>query len=158
MTADQVPLFARLVATLQHHGRIVRSDEEILTADISADGSGEPVVAVVLPNAQRVVFYSVVPQPFGAEVLPAVSELVHRMNSELHTACWELNPDSGLLTARTGFEFDNLATLDAEQRATVIWNCLLEVELVAEDAAAALAAVRAGTSALEASRLVSAAA
>ena len=144
-TPEHSPLLDRVVATVQGKGRLARTDWDLQTVEISGDGDAEPTMAVVLPFARRVVLYAVRPRPVPAEQIPAVAELVLRLNTLLHTSCWELDVDSGLLSVRAGFEFDSVEDLAPQQQAQIIWNCLLEVEIVAEQHGPAVDAVLAGT-------------
>ncbi|RIJ77904.1 hypothetical protein D1871_05210 [Nakamurella silvestris] len=138
---DGPPLLARVVAGLQNAGRVVETDWEDGTFEISppepeeVDGemevsTVEPTVGVVLTHARRVVFYTVWPVTVPEDRIPAVGELVHRINTELYTSAWEFNLDSGMLSVRSGFEFDGLPDISREVEDALAYNALLEVEAV----------------------------
>jgi len=151
------PLLAKVVAALQNAGRIVETDWEAETFEVSPPESDEddgiplePTVGVVLSHARRVVFYTVWLAVIEQKRIPAVGELVHRVNTELFTSAWEFNVDSGMLAVRSGFEFDGLPDLSREVENALAYNALLEVEAVFTEYAEVIASVIAGRSPVDA--------
>ena len=156
--ANEPSLLAKVVAGLQGHGRLVETDWDAGTFEVfplnteAQPGSiaVEPTVGTILSFAKRVVFYTVWPEVVPAEKLGAIGELAHRVNTELFTSAWEFNVDSGMLSVRSGFEFDGLPELTRELENSLAYNALLEVEAVFEEYAPAVAAVLAGQTPVDA--------
>lgn len=162
-------LLARVVAALQGFGRLVATDWEIQTFEVmpsdaaldehAPDGTSllEPTAGVILPFAQRVMFYTVWPEVVPGERIPDIAELAHRVNTLLYTSALEFNLDSGMLSVRSGFEFDGLEGLPREVENNIVHNALLEAEAVYLEYRPAIQAVLDGRAALDALALVDAA-
>lgn len=106
------------------HGPIQRSAARVYTkggwpATELEDGSGFTMqvegsdgewsaLAITDDDADRFVFYSLSPVDASPERLPAMAELLHRINHGLVSGTFELDHDTGEARLRTGIEFITL--------------------------------------------------
>ncbi len=145
-TAPAVPLLSRVVAALQNAGRVVRTDWETGTIEISPVGDGPEPIGVLLPHAGCVVFYLVCPDPVPDGSLAAMEETAHRLNTELYLSAWELDPDTGLLATRSGVALDLLAAAPVALAEQLVVAALTEAERAGATGLPAIAVAVGGAS------------
>ncbi|MCU1659021.1 MAG: hypothetical protein JWO57_3677 [Pseudonocardiales bacterium] len=148
MSADpDDDLFGRLVAALRQVPREIEIDADVEKVVVkSAAPGGRSTLALVIGSSQSVMFYSVWPDPIPLEYRDACCDYVTKANTGLSTAVLEFNQDTGILAARSGIHFSDLALVDELPETAfvrLLWLALLDVEELAQQHGDGIAALRA---------------
>jgi hypothetical protein len=143
-------LFGRVARAMRQLPRDVELDADLEKATLTSPlPDGRHTLALVLSSSQSVAFYSVWPQPVPRRQVGKCTEYVTRANTGLSTAVLEFDPDSGILAARSGIRFGDLALVDELSEpgfVRLLWLALLEAEQLAAEHLDGVAALLAGAS------------
>jgi hypothetical protein len=143
-------LFGRLAVALRQVPREIDVDPDLEKIVVRpAVAGGRSTLAVVLASSQTVMFYSVWPDPVPREHRDSCRDYITRANTGLSTAVFEFDQDTGILAARAGIHFSDLALVDELPDTAflrLLWLALLDVEELAAQHADGITAVLAGAS------------
>ena len=129
---------ATVVAALYALGRTAEVDWDLEVFEVPRrDGGSEPLVGVVMSHTRAVVIYAVHPEYVPAAARGAVAELITRQNTQLATAAFELDLDTGNLSLRSGFAFPEVE-LELEVVQVILERLMDDVEEISRRAMPAL--------------------
>lgn len=142
-------ILTTIVTALHELGREPDVDWALEVFDVARrDGDGAPLSGVVMSSTREVVFYAVHPAFVPAAARGAVNEFVTRQNTQLATAAFELDLDSGILSLRSGFPFPE-TDLGLSAVQAILARLMDDLEAISARTAPALERVLAQASGLD---------